>query len=127
MNKINVTFESGIFYEQPKNIKEEVQSEKYKKIEEIERAIKQFKKENDTLIVSVSTIVKKGFEYMINDSLKSFFDSGIFELLKDKEFIKTLDIKNTTETKKERLKAINERKDLTNKQKLEMIRNELNF
>ena len=126
MNKINITFMAGILHEKPKNQKESEQLKNYNNIEKLETTINEFKKQNSTLIISVSTLIKKGFSYMLNIDLDYFLNHTVYDLMKDENFIKTLDIKNTIETKKDRIKKIRE-SNLTDKEKLNEITKLLNI
>ena len=126
MNKINITFLTGILHEKPKNQKESEQLKNYNNIEKLEATINEFKKQNSNLIISVSTLIKKGFSYMLDVELDYFLNHTVYDLMKDENFIETLDIKNTIETKKDRIKKIRE-SNLTDKEKLNEITKLLNI
>ena len=126
MNKINITFLTGILHEKPKNQKEIEQLKNYNNIEKLEATINEFKKQNSNLIISVSTLIKKGFSYMLDVELDYFLNNTVYDLMKDENFIETLDIKNTIETKKDRIKKIRE-SNLTDKEKLNEITKLLNI
>ena len=126
MNKINITFLTGILHEKPKNQKESEQLKNYNNIEKLEATINEFKKQNSNLIISVSTLIKKGFSYMLDVELDYFLNNTVYDLMKDENFIETLDIKNTIETKKDRIKKIRE-SNLTDKEKLNEITKLLNI
>ena len=126
MNKINITFLTGILHEKPKNQKEIEQLKNYNNIEKLETTINEFKKQNSNLIISVSTLIKKGFQYMLDIDLDYFLNNTVYDLMKDENFIETLDIKNTIETKKDRIKKI-KASNLTDKEKLNEITKLLNI
>ena len=126
MNKINITFLTGILHEKPKNQKESEQLKNYNNIEKLEATINEFKKQNSNLIISVSTLIKKGFQYMLDIELDYFLNNTVYDLMKDENFIETLDIKNTIETKKDRIKKI-KASNLTDKEKLNEITKLLNI
>lgn len=126
MNKINITFLTGILHEKPKNQKESEQLKNYNNIEKLEATINEFKKQNSNLIISVSTLIKKGFQYMLDIDLDYFLNNTVYDLMKDENFIETLDIKNTIETKKDRIKKI-KASNLTDKEKLNEITKLLNI
>ena len=126
MNKINITFLTGILHEKPKNQKESEQLKNYNNIEKLEATINEFKKQNSNLIISVSTLIKKGFSYMLDVELDYFLNNTVYDLMKDENFIETLDIKNTIETKKDRIKKI-KASNLTDKEKLNEITKLLNI
>ena len=63
---------------------------------------------------------------MLNIDLDYFLNHTVYDLMKDENFIKTLDIKNTIETKKDRIKKIRE-SNLTDKEKLNEITKLLNI
>ena len=126
MNKINITFLTGILHEKPKNQKEIEQLKNYNNIEKLETTINECKKQNSNLIISVSTLIKKGFSYMLDVELDYFLNHTVYDLMKDENFIETLDIKNTIETKKDRIKKIRE-SNLTDKEKLNEITKLLNI
>ena len=126
MKKINITFLTGILHEKPKNQKESEQLKNYNNIEKLEATINEFKKQNSNLIISVSTLIKKGFSYMLDVELDYFLNHTVYDLMKDENFIETLDIKNTIETKKDRIKKIRE-SNLTDKEKLNEITKLLNI